>query len=111
MALIRATWIIVAAVSFIACGGAAPGIRVTSAEYGDAWPFTIPEGTIECQRESARSGRLLVTLNDGKGIMYGLNGSAKTFGFPDGGEILKPGKVGVDVQPFIERGLTLCGQN
>jgi hypothetical protein len=49
-----------------------------------------------------------VTLDTGNGIQYGLNGSAKTFGFPDSASILKPGIVGNDLQPFIERGLTLC---
>lgn len=88
-----------------ACSG---GVKVTSAEYGAEWPFTIYEGTLDCQRESARSDRLLVTLNDGNGIMYGLNGSAQSFGYPEHRAILKPGKTGADVQPFIERGLTLC---
>lgn len=95
-----------AALMLCACG--ASGTKVTSAEYGDRWPFTIDEGTLRCDAESRRSRRLFVTLDDGTGIMYALNGSARSFGYPDHKSILKPGKTGADLRPFIERGLTLC---
>lgn len=80
-------------------------IRVTRAEFGDAWPFTVPEGALRCQTDRQRK---YVTLDTGDGIWYGLNGSAKDFGFPDSASILKPGIVGNNLQPFIARGLTLC---
>jgi hypothetical protein len=82
--------------------------RVSRAAYGAGWPFTIDEGTLNCQRESSRSDRLLVTLDNGKGVMYALNGSARDFGFPDHTSILKSGMTGADVQPFIDMGLALC---
>jgi hypothetical protein len=40
--------------------------------------------------------------------MYGVNGSARAFGYPDHASILKAGKTGADVQPLIDRGLSLC---
>ena len=95
-------------VALAACG--APGDRVTSAEFGEAWPFTISDGTLRCERESQRSPRLLVTLDTGDGIMYALNGSAISFGYPHHRSILKQGKTGADVQPLITRGLKLCDQ-
>jgi hypothetical protein len=67
---------------------------VSAAEYGDRWPFSLEAGTLKCERESASSSRLLVTLDNGDGIMYALNGSAKSFGYPDSASILKPGKTG-----------------
>jgi len=81
---------------------------VSAEEFGELWPFTVASGTLRCERESQRSQRLFVTLDTGNGIYWGLNGSARSFGYPDGFEILKPGKVGSDLQPFISRGLALC---
>lgn len=95
---------IVMAGSLIACSDNS-GIRVTRAGFGASWPFTVDAGTLRCDTDGPRKH---VTLDTGNGIQYGLNGSAKTFGFPDSASISKPGIVGNDLQPFIERGLTLC---
>lgn len=89
-----------------ACSGPS-GVDVQRAAYGEAWPFTIDGGTIQCEHESARSQRLLVTLEN-NGIAYGLNGSAIDFGFPHHKSILKPDKTGADVQRFIDIGLASC---
>jgi hypothetical protein len=105
----RVKTVVLLALLLSACGR--PGIRVTSAEYGEAWPFTVQSGTLNCERESRRSNRLFVTLDTGDGIMYGLNGAAQSFGYPAHRSILKPGKTGADVQPFIKLGLTLCNSN
>jgi hypothetical protein len=105
----RATAIVLLGLLIGACD--TQNIHVTSAEYGEAWPFTVAAGTLRCDREGRLSGRLLVTLDTGDGIMYGLNGSAQSFGYPSYRSILKPGKTGADVQPFIQRGLTLCKSN
>lgn len=86
-----------------ACGPS--GIHISSAEYGPVWPFTVTEGTLRCDADGPRK---YVTLDTGKGIYYALNGSAKAFGYPDAVSIQKPGTTGVDLQPFIQRGLTLC---
>lgn len=85
-----------------------PGITVSRSEYGDTWPFTIERGTLRCTDSHQSVNRPLVTLDSGDGIEYGLNGAARGFGFPDGMKMLKAGMTGADVQPFIDRGLTLC---
>lgn len=85
----------------------APNV-VTRDDYEPNWPFTISKGTVECQHESRRSARVFVTLDTGSGIAYGLNGSAKDFGFPDSKAIMKPDATGADLQPFIKMGLAMC---
>lgn len=81
------------------------GDRVTQVEYGQAWPFTVTAGTLRCVTDGARK---YVTLDTGDGIEYGLNGSARAFGFPDSRSIYRDGKTGADLQPLIDRGLRLC---
>ncbi len=96
----------IAVVSMFACGNSEPpGIRVTSQEFGNLWRFTIAEGKLLCETDRARK---LILLDTGNGIQYGINGSAREFGFPDGRSILKDGFVLANLQPFIDRGLTLC---
>lgn len=97
------TAVVVLVGSLIGCEDSRP--KVTRAEFGDAWPFTVAEGRLQCQSDRQRK---YVTLDTGNGIHYALNGSAKSFGFPDVASIQKPGTTGVDLQPFIARGLTLC---
>ena len=75
--LIRAT-VLLTAWSIAAC--AADGIHVTRAEYGASWPFTVAEGTLKCDTDGPRQ---YLRLDTGNGIQYGLNGVAKSFGFPD----------------------------
>ena len=84
------------------------GVNVDRADYGEAWPLTVAGGTLECEHESRESSRVFVTLDTADGIMYGLNGSARSFGYPDVKSVLRPGRTLVDVQPLIDRGLTLC---
>lgn len=85
-------------------------ISVTADEYGDAWPFAVNSGRIRCTKyapdTNTRRPYVLFVAGD---VEYGINGAAKGVGgFPDGLTILKPGKTGADLQPFIDRGLTLC---
>lgn len=79
--------------------------RVTNADYGESWPFTIDAGTLLCTVDGPRK---YVRLDAGNGIEYALNGTARTFGFPDSKSIQKPDTYGVHLQPFIDRGLKLC---
>lgn len=99
----RAAVLIVLLASSGGCGS--DGIPVSSTEYGERWPFTVASGTLRCDRDGPRQ---YVTLDTGKGIYYALNGSAKSFGYPDSADILKSGKTGADLQPLIQRGLTAC---
>jgi hypothetical protein len=32
------------------CSSSPSGVRASSSDYGESWPFTVPGGTIECQR-------------------------------------------------------------
>ncbi|HYI67572.1 MAG TPA: hypothetical protein VEW95_11650 [Candidatus Limnocylindrales bacterium] len=84
---------------------------ITRQEYGDAWPFSVPAGTLACYDGAAAGGggRILVTFSAGDGIEYGLNGSALDFGFPELDQTILPdypNKTGV--LDLIERGLALC---
>lgn len=47
------------------------GIHISQAEYGDRWPYTIPEGTLRCLDH-----RSIVLMH--KGVPYALNGKATT---------------------------------
>jgi len=107
------------ALLFAGCGGSSPTPAptatpvaagyITADEYGDDWPFTVAAGTLACYPSGAGDGRLLVTFNTGDGVEYGINGSARSFGFPDPDETLVtdyPDLSGLGV--IIERGLTLC---
>lgn len=89
----------------VGCGGNPTRTPVSSAEYGEGWPFTLAQGTLECVTDGPRQ---IITLDAGNGIAYGLNGTAREAGFPDHRGILKPEKTSADVQPLITKGLTLC---
>lgn len=103
----RACLVLFVLVAAAACSSQtnSPGY-VSMAEYGERWPFTVPDGTLYCYNDGPRKH---VVLNTGNGIQYGLNGAARGAGkFPDSKDIMKPDKFGVHLQPFIDRGLTLC---
>lgn len=108
MRVVAVVTVFAACTSLVGCGST--GIPVSAAEYGDRWPFTIPSGTLECQmsRSAQNGGRPLVLLSDGKGISYGINGAAKSFGFTPADEILRAAKNRGDTSDFVERGLALC---
>jgi hypothetical protein len=94
------------------CSGVDRNGHISAAEYGPSWPFTVADGTLACTHESRRSARMFVTFDSGNRIEYGLNGSARDFGFPDpSNSIMKPDKTGADLQPFIARGLRLCDES
>jgi hypothetical protein len=84
---------------------------ITKAEVGMAWPFTIPSGTLRCY-DDALTGRQYVTFDNGDGIEYALNGSARDFGFPELDETIlidfpNPNTTTL-VLPLITRALELC---
>ena len=87
-------------------------LTITSAEYGDKWPFTVNEVKLSCRNVAA----VLITAN---GKTYTLNGKAKTQfkQLPDSRDITKPNPkaalYGVDggmtlPSDMIQRGLALC---
>lgn len=95
--------IVLLAGASVACGR--EGVPINRSDLGDAWPLTIEGGTLRCETDGPRQ---LVTLDTGDGIEYGINGSARQFGFPDVKAVLRPGKVLADLQPLIQKGLPLC---
>ena len=84
-------------------------LTITSAEYGDKWPFTVNEVKLSCRNVAA----VLITAN---GKTYTLNGKAKTQfkQLPDSRDITKPnpkygaGAVMTLPSDMIQRGLALC---
>lgn len=82
---------------------------VSRALLGDAWPLSIDEGTIVCDRTA-----ILLRAPDGR--LYAVNGTARgqipKLGWIDVREITLPdpniaGLI-MNVQPIIDQGLGLC---
>lgn len=93
-----------------ACSSGAQEVRVTQAEFGDEWPFSVPDGTLRCE---GSGGSGAVTF-EAQGRLYGVNGTAKSKGLP-GIEpiwVADPAAPGLglkkSVGPIIDRGLQLC---
>lgn len=95
--------ILIAAIVALSAGCANPA-RVSATEFGDRWPLTVTSGILRCDRNR---DAIYVTIDTGKGIYYGLNGSARGF-YPDSRELWKPGIRPMDLQPLIDRGFALC---
>ncbi|MDW0360800.1 DUF2511 domain-containing protein [Halomonas venusta] len=79
--------------------------EISREEYGEAWPFTVDSGRLECWR-----GPSAVFITSGK--VYQLNGMARQMGhaplepiWRDNPDI--PGTK-VNIGPMIERALRLC---
>jgi hypothetical protein len=79
--------------------------HVSSAEFGEAWPFTVAEGELACDGIS-------ITMTAG-GKTYAVNGMAKMEKkWMDIDEIVKddpasPGRKR-DIETIVERGQALC---
>ena len=58
------------------------GVRVSEAQYGDGWPFTVPSGTVLCERQAA------IFQHDGR--EYALNTIASQRGYQGPEPILRP---------------------
>ena len=52
---------------------------VSRAEFGDAWPLTVGEGVLECDQSRSALGAVVFSAG---GRRYGVNGTAKSLGFP-----------------------------
>lgn len=89
-----------------------PPLLVTQAQYGDKWPFTVPEGKLEC----LPPGILTFRVNN---QTYAVNNLASSRGYKDitpiWREIPQTAKIQsvsittkVDMLPLINRGLELC---
>ncbi|MCE5322356.1 YebY family protein [bacterium] len=95
------------------CGSS--GTKITQAEYGDKWPFTVNEGTLSC-RETGRvvgTTKMVEVTFTANGITYALNGTAKqnnSYANVDSiwaKDTSLPGTK-KDIGPIIDRGLALA---
>ncbi len=85
--------------------------KVTQSEYGDRWPFTVPEGTIDCV------SRADVVLKVGEDV-YAINGTArgkaKAGGpYKDLAEIWRNQPAGAEGKiampdDLVQKGLKIC---
>ncbi len=82
---------------------------VTKAELGADWPFSVDAGTLACYVDVRDPRRMMVTFTTGNGIEYGINGSARAFGYPDADDGMIPTWPDASMLgPVIARGLELC---
>lgn len=87
-------------------GAKGPSRTITQAEFGDAWPFTIPAGELFC------TGANAVTFV-AAGTTYAVNGAATQAGRGDDiGPIwaadTSSGGTKKSIAPIIDAGLALC---
>jgi hypothetical protein len=85
--------------------------RISRADFGNDWPFTVEEGTLGCDDSQ---GGPAVTF-EAAGTVYGVNGFAKTYGYKDIEPIWRDSSdplagPKVNIGPIIDRGLELCNQ-
>jgi Protein of unknown function (DUF2511) len=80
-------------------------VLISEAEYGEAWPFTIPRGYLRCV------GTGIVVFADGDND-YVLNGNAEMGGYTPvekiGRATSTKGKARFNFWPILDRGLELC---
>ena len=84
-------------------------ILITASEFGDAWPFTVDQGTLSCIGHDD-SVEVLFTVDN---VTYAVNGLAKQSGrYADIRAIWadSPSRPGLkkNIQPIIKHGLALC---
>lgn len=90
-------------------------VRITRAEYGSAWPFTVAEGVLAGAERPGGTGRtriVEVTFTTG-GVTYAVNGTAKAnkrYTEIDAIWADDPALAGlkVNIGPIIDRGLKLA---
>lgn len=96
------------------CGASDDGLKVTQAEYGEAWPFTVDSLVLLCDENPPKA---LAKTIDGK--VYALSGSAKSkakeHGWLDGYTITKPSKwvpsVPMDYSDIVQRAQGQCSSH
>ncbi|WP_431080138.1 DUF2511 domain-containing protein [Pseudomonas thivervalensis] len=94
------------------CGAQEKSQRVSSKDYGDAWPFTVDSVDLLCFGPSPKA---LARTSDG--TVYALSGSArsqaKDRGWSDGQDITKPNptmpSIKMDYSDIVQRAQALCG--
>lgn len=90
-------------------------IKVTSAEYGEAWPFTVTSGTVGYEPLQVGDRKLAILTFESGGKIYALNGIArsriKQRGFLEIDAIWRDNPkiegLKINISPIIQRGLAL----
>ncbi|ALI05613.1 MULTISPECIES: DUF2511 domain-containing protein [Pseudomonas] len=93
------------------CGAQEKTQKVSSKDYGDAWPFTVDSVELLCFGPSPKA---LARTSDG--TVYALSGSArsqaKDRGWSDGHDITKPNptmpSIKMDYSDIVQRAQALC---
>ncbi|MBP5108642.1 DUF2511 domain-containing protein [Pseudomonas protegens] len=93
------------------CGAEEKSQKISSEEYGDAWPFTVDSVDLLCDGPSPKA-----LARASNGTVYALSGSArsqaKERGWADGHEITKPNptmpSIKMDYSDIVQRAQALC---
>lgn len=98
--------VVLVALALVLASCSKRGVKVSRAEYGDAWPLTVESGRLECVPPSA------IIFHSG-GETYAVNGTADSLGYRDIRPIWRDNPDGptpkINIGPLIKRGLAYCG--
>ncbi len=104
--------VLIGMVLLVGCGSTQ--VKITQAEYGDKWPFTVSEGVLHYRDTGVTVGttRMIEVLFTANGVTYALNGTAKensSYTNVDSIWAKNPSLPGIkkDIGPIIDRGLAL----
>lgn len=94
------------------CGSEEKSQKISSKDYGDAWPFTVDSVDLLCDGPSPKA---LARASDG--TVYALSGSARSEaqnrGWADGRDITKANptmpSIKMDYSDIVQRAQMLCG--
>ena len=82
-----------------ACGNGPNSLDVTYADFGEAWPLTVPAARLYCNA----AGERYMAVD---GVTYALNGKALSAGMQRPDAVTKAGSVAT---ALTERAGELCG--
>jgi hypothetical protein len=88
-------------VSALLPDGPQQGVTIGQAEYGERWPFAVPEGRLRCEG----AGAVIFTVH---GKDYAVNGMAASRYASIQGVWKSTNDPDIDAGVIISKGLTLC---
>ncbi len=99
-------FLLVTALAVTACVGSTNEVEVSASDFGNDWPLTVVQGTLQCEPPGS------VVFTTPEGTSYAVNGTAKdATDLPEIDAIWAEGEVeGLkrNLGPLIQRGLALC---
>jgi hypothetical protein len=87
--------------------------KITESEYGEKWPLSVQNGTLNC----TPLGTLAIVTFTANGVTYAVNGTAKARAKQNGwreiNEIWRDNPnpqhgPKINIGPIVEKGLSLC---